>query len=62
MHETEEPKGAPRASAKKPPPPSEAERDMYRRIGVACAGERCWRCFRVLCECLPGFGLNGGTR
>lgn len=62
MHETEDPRNIPRAGAKKAPSPSVSETDMQRRIQVACAGERCWRCFRVLCECRPGFGLNGGTR
>lgn len=61
MHDADEPKGAPRVSAKKAPAQSSAELDMEKRIKTACAGERCWRCFRVLCECQPGVGLNVGN-
>ena len=58
MHATDDNKPAPRPNKKQIEVSADARQ---KRIEVAVAGERCWRCFFVKCGCSPGKGLNGGT-
>lgn len=60
MHATDDNKPAPRPS-KKPVEVSAEERERQKRIEIAVAGERCWRCFFVKCGCPPGEGAQLGN-